>query len=55
MCLLAMRLHVLPSHLEAEGPEVIATMLDLLAPARPASTLDEEEELAMLWPVEAMA
>lgn len=48
--MLAARLHVCPTQLEAEGPEVIATMLDLLTPP---STMDDDVDA--LWPEEARA
>jgi hypothetical protein len=47
MCLLAMRLGVLPSHVEAEGPEVISTLLGLLT-GLPVGADDDA------WPLEAM-
>jgi hypothetical protein len=40
--------------LEAEGPTVIATMLDLLVPA-PQLPLPDTDDMTVLWPSEASA
>src|SRR4029078_7908757 len=50
VCSLAVRLNVCPSQLEAEGPAVIATLIDILVPSIP-----DEDDVDVLWPEEARA
>src|SRR4029079_17007268 len=48
VCARAVRLNVCPAQLEAEGPSVIATLIDILVPSIP-----DEDDVDVLWPEEA--